>query len=197
MLSKAKICDCDKQGKPMNSGHFFVQFNPNEIMIEEACTVIKQGQGTTNDVKENEKQNTMLDFSTTLFYNTFTSVNQKEHEDVRGFIRKFYPYTNAGTNKKEKLKKICFAWGTLCIVGVLQKLSVKYTCFAKDGTPVRCEVTIKIIGNYYGEAPYKYGVKEEKVSEYDSFMSIIRTFDDPSDWKKEARDRKVTKARTA
>lgn len=196
MLSKAKISGVDKNGKPTNTNWFYVQFNPNEISVHEPCAQSEQtGQ---SDAYETRDHAGALSISATLFFNTLTSFSQKQVEDVRGYVRKFYPFTNQDKNRKEELKKICFSWGSLCIVGILHQLNVTYTMFSESGIPVRCTASITIDGSYYGDPPKGLSTKkEEKLAETASFMEALHSFREPQNWKEEANKQGIRKVRSA
>lgn len=191
MINKAKFSDCE-DGKPTMSHVFYAQFNPNELTINEALPKY-------TDAGEIEKLNDdkMLTLSMKLFYNTFYSLSQSKFEDVRNSIRAFYPYTNLKTEKKENLKKIAFAWGSISICGILTKLDVQYTMFSPTGIPVRAEASITIEGNYYGESITEAKFKAQgKSKEHQTFKDMVKSYKDPQLWKEEARKSGVKKART-
>ena len=199
MLTKAKLSNVDDSGKP-GSNSFHVQFNPNEIAISEAVASLYDMEKGTGDPHvnpvetKNDKQ--VLHLSTTLFYNTFTSLSQKSYEDVRSYIRKLYPYTNVGVETKENLKKICFTWSSICVIGILEKIDVRYTMFSPSGVPVRAEVSISIAGEYYGEQIAEAEPKENgELMEHTSFLESMRSFKESDDWKQIARKQNVKKAR--
>ena len=54
-------------------------------------------------------------------------------------------------SKTYKAQQIYFFWGTIAVAGMLKQMSVNYTMFAPDGTPVRAQVNITIEGVYVGE----------------------------------------------
>lgn len=106
--------------------------------------------------------------SATLFFNTLTDLYQASYKDVRDDIRQLYRYTNTvekhtkttvssksiksrTDSKTYKAQQIYFFWGTIAIAGMLKQMSVNYTMFAPDGTPVRAQVSITIEGVYVGE----------------------------------------------
>lgn len=106
--------------------------------------------------------------SATLFFNTLTDLYQTSYKDVREEIRQLYRYTNntekhtrtTGSSKSMKTQtasktykaqQIYFFWGTIAVAGMLKQMSVNYTMFAPDGTPVRAQVNITIEGVYVGE----------------------------------------------
>lgn len=108
----------------------------------------------------------MTTLSVTLFFNTLNDLYQDSYGDVREEIRRLYPYTNtteriekqAGASfgsKSEtnanKALQLYFFWGSIAVAGTLTRMSVTYTMFAPDGTPVRARVSITIQGFYVGE----------------------------------------------
>lgn len=130
MLSKAKICGVDDSGSPGKDA-FYVQFNPNEISISEACASLYETKN--NDLKVNPVENTssqhVLHLSTTLFYNTYTNLSATTYVDVRDYIRQLYLYTNASIKNKDNLKKIAFMWGSISVIGVWRKWMYAIRCF--------------------------------------------------------------------
>ncbi len=147
-------------------GRFYVPFNPTEISIEEAIGVVdvsgvdgrekqrrmKQGSGVgiQHHVRGSSlrRGSGMTTLSVTLFFNTLNDLYQDSYGDVREEIRRLYPYTNTNTNKA---KQLYFFWGSVAVAGNLTCMSVTYTMFAPDGTPVRAQVSITIEGFYVGE----------------------------------------------
>lgn len=197
MLSKAKICGVDDSGSPGKDA-FYVQFNPNEISISEACASLYETKN--NDLKVNPVENTssqhVLHLSTTLFYNTYTNLSATTYIDVRDYIRQLYPYTNASIKNKDNLKKIAFMWGSISVIGVLEKMDVRYTMFSPDGTPIRGEVSISIAGNYYGESSKTISTEASaEISEHTSITDMLRTFQESDDWKNLARKQGVVNPR--
>ena len=189
MLTKAKLSNVDDSGKP-GSNSFHVQFNPNEIAISEAVASLYDMEKGTGDPHVNPVE------TKTLLYNTFTSLSQKNYEDVRSYIRKLYPYTNVGVETKANLKKICFTWSSICVIGILEKIDVRYTMFSPSGVPVRAEVSISIAGEYYGEQIPEAEPKETgELMEHSSFLESMRSFKESDDWKQIAREQNVKKAR--
>lgn len=142
-------------------GRFYVPFNPTEISIEEAIGVVdvsgvdgrekqrrmKQGSGIgiQHHVRGSSlrRGSGMTTLSVTLFFNTLNDLYQDSYGDVREEIRRLYPYTNTNTNKA---KQLYFFWGSVAVAGNLTCMSVTYTMFAPDGTPVRAQVSITIEG---------------------------------------------------
>lgn len=166
VLQKACICPF-KAGRADLDNKFYVQFNPTEIAIEEAIGIsgdpgeeypeeqlfhyLWNGMGWQRPVRPRCGKNRLC-LSVTLFFNTFTSLNQDSYKDVREYICQLYPYTNKSANYSD-LTQICFLWGSIAVAGMLDKMSVHYTMFAPDGKPVRATVQLSIKGDYVGEEP--------------------------------------------
>lgn len=147
-------------------GRFYVPFNPAEISIEEAIGAVdvsevdgreKQrrmrrgsGVGIQRHVRgsSSRRGSGMTTLSVTLFFNTLNDLYQDSCGDVREEIRRLYPYTNTNTKKAAQLY---FFWGSVAVAGHLTRMSVTYTMFAPDGTPVRAQVGITVEGFYVGE----------------------------------------------
>lgn len=194
MLSKAKICGCNAQGKPQNLSPFYVPFNPNELSITEPCISFYKKQQEVTKNTDSEMKNVQL--SVTLFFNTFTTLSQQKYEDVRNYIRKLYPFTNQGIDGKENLHKICFKWGSICIVGLMTKLDVKYILFAPSGVPIRAEASLSIVGDYYGEENKGVDTKKtDTLRKHASFMEQLRFFPEPENWKDHAKRKNIGKVR--
>ena len=58
-------------------------------------------------------------------------------------------YEYVGSEHKPSIIKV--VWGSLLYYGNLKSMDVKYTMFKKDGSPLRAEVSLKLI-NYIGKA---------------------------------------------
>ena len=168
VLQKAYICPYRK-GSPVYGEKFTVQFNPAELSIEEAIGVTDN---SLDDLKEEmrrllegskvgwshppkstsaSERKSSLTLSVTLFFNTLENLYQSSYEDVREKIKQLYLYTNKDTGSKNAIEQIYFFWGSIGVAGTLQRMHVSYTMFAPDGKPVRAQVELSIVGDYYGE----------------------------------------------
>lgn len=166
VLQKACICPFEN-GRAQLDQKFYVQFNPSEINVEEAIGVsggpgeeypeeqpfyfYGNGMGWQRPAASRSGRNRLC-LSVTLFFNTFTSLNQDSYKDVRKYICQLYPYTNKSADDSS-LTQICFLWGSIAVAGMLNRMSVRYTMFAPDGKPVRASVQLSITGDYVGEEP--------------------------------------------
>lgn len=203
-LKKAFICPYENNSPVRNKG-FYVQFNPNQITIDEYSSgdisLNRTGSGgepetekktqivqwLVQELSEKEEKTTTL--STTLFFNTLENINQEEQKDVRGYIKRLYVYMNRASSENSKTPKVVyiyFEWGPIAIAGILKGLNVTYTMFAPDGRPVRAEARISISGKYDGEEGIA-SLSGEKTGEWTSFGSIReKLYVDPGNWKSAA-----------
>lgn len=167
-LQKAYICPYRK-GSPVYDKKFTVQFNPAELSIDEAIGIsensadnlqkeiynLLEGSKTgwshpMQSTSANERKSS-LTLSVTLFFNTLENLYQSSYEDVRDKIKPLYMYTNKTAEDKGKIEQIYFFWGSIGVAGTLNKMHVNYTMFAPDGKPVRAQVELSIVGDYYGD----------------------------------------------
>ena len=167
-LQKAYICPYRK-GSPVYDKKFAVQYNPAELSIEEAIGV---SDGSTDNLQEEIKKllegskvgwshplesasaserKSSLTLSVTLFFNTLENLYQSSYEDVRDKIKPLYLYTNKTAEDKSTIEQIYFFWGSIGVAGTLNRMHVNYTMFAPDGKPVRAQVELSIVGDYYGD----------------------------------------------
>ncbi len=168
VLQKAYICPY-RNGSPVYGNKFTVQFNPTELSIEEAIGVSENSEDSVkNELKkllegsklgwqhpmestgEKEKKSS-LTLSVTLFFNTLEDLYQISYEDVRDKIKPLYVYTNKEAADSGTIEQIYFCWGSIGVAGTLNRMHVSYTMFAPDGKPVRAQVELSIVGDYYGE----------------------------------------------
>ncbi len=167
-LQKAYICPY-RNGRPVYGEKYTVQFNPAELSVEEAIGVSDNSGDTLRDrmrkLLEGSKvgwQHPMeatgaretkssLTLSVTLFFNTLDNLYQSSYEDVREKIKPLYIYTNKNAEDKNTIEQIYFFWGSIGVAGTLNRMHVSYTVFAPDGRPVRAQVELSVVGDYYGD----------------------------------------------
>lgn len=191
-LQKAYICPYRK-GKPIYEQKFTVQFNPAELSIEEAIGGVDNSMGRLEqEVKKllngskvglyhppestsaGEKKSS-LTLSVTLFFNTLENLYQSAYEDVREKIKPLYLYTNRNVEELDEIEQIYFFWGSIGVAGTLNRMHVNYTMFAPDGKPVRAQVELSIVGDYYGDdfsgSGQKGAAAREESKSYDRWRS--------------------------
>lgn len=168
VLQKAYICPY-RGGNPVYGEKFTVQFNPSELSIEEAIGISENSaddlrnemlkllegskvgwQHPLNSTGAGERKSS-LTLSVTLFFNTLENLYQSSYEDVRDKIQPLYLYTNRNAEDKSTIEQIYFFWGSIGVAGTLNRMHVSYTMFAPDGKPVRAQVELSIVGDYYGD----------------------------------------------
>lgn len=143
-MEKAKIYEVNND-IPNAKADFTVMFNPEELSIDEHCGKKYEHK----NAKSRDKDDVVLSLS--LFFNTYQSMWESSYEDVRIYTHQFHKYQNQKVNRNDTYKKICFSWGSICVIGILSKFSLKYTMFTNDGVPVRAEANLEICGCYYGQ----------------------------------------------
>lgn len=202
VYQKAYICPY-RNGAPAYESKFYVPFNPSEITIDEAIGVADTDMDDREELTEKwlngngvirqspletsyaGKRKRQLTLSTTLFFNTLTSLYQDSYEDVRKYISQLYPYTNKTPDENGKIEQIYFFWGSIAVAGTLNRMNVRYTMFAPDGKPVRAQVDISIVGDYVGEKSHSAIVTSATANvagaaERDTMLLSIT---DPSQWR--------------
>ncbi len=191
VLQKAYICPY-RDGSPVYGKKFHVQFNPSELSIDEAIGVSESEQSNLGeeirkllegskvgwqhslDSASARNRRSSLTLSVTLFFNTMDDLYQKSYEDVRKYIKRLYPYTNRLADNSRKIEQLFFSWGSIGVAGTLNRMHVNYTMFAPDGTPVRAQAELSIVGNYYGEETDAESVEDDIAQE---------EFRDPAQWR--------------
>lgn len=211
IISKAKFSECDEKGSEQGAG-FFVQFNPNEISIQEHTgefaekrarppkTQSAAAQETPNafmNTRFNKKSGVTL--SAKLFFNTYNSPG--DNGDVRKLIAFFDLFLNKNRqeDKSSKLNLIRFSWGSIQVFGILTSLNVTYIMFSSEGTPVRAEAGISITGDYVQYKPKNAVTKETAtVSDGDNslgFAAMLMAYGSMEALKKAARTANVANLR--
>jgi hypothetical protein len=172
-LTKAKFFRCDENGAN-TSESFYVQFNPNEITITEAVKNTPHNNKRSTRIQnanrpiegaQSESLNE-LHISMRLFFNTYKG--PQDYGDVRKHIKQFYAFSNTAATNNKIVNFLCFAWGTISVIGLLDSMSVSYTMFANDGTPVRAEAQISIRGRYNSISGSANSAKEDIVPDFGS-----------------------------
>lgn len=171
-------------------------FNPTEY------TITKTNSWQSNRVVG--KNVPKLDFtggeSRTLQMELFFDVYEKEGGDVRDYINKLWKLTMTNDEKKNPKTKrsrppLClFQWGgNWHFKAAVTSLSVRYTLFREDGTPVRATANVTFQeaedpNLQKGTNPTSYaepGYKRREVRPYDSLPLIaFEEYGDASHWRR-------------
>jgi|JI102314A2RNA_FD_contig_31_2850633_length_667_multi_3_in_0_out_0_1 hypothetical protein len=131
---------------PESGSAFTFKFNPSQFSLDRAVS--------WEDTKPMKEQYGILNFtggsSDTL---TFASMLDAT-EDSGGVlpdVEKLYAFTKAsvtdGAYKRPPV--MLLEWSKLKFSGVISAVKVDFTMFAPDGTPLRCDVTITMMGRSF------------------------------------------------
>jgi hypothetical protein len=135
-LAKANLFSKD----PECDVNMTVHFNPKEISIEKQVTWQPKEGAITDEPPEEFGKPTPASLSVTLHFDTYeqkASVKQKYTDPLSKLSRIM--------NQSKKRPPLCmFSWGEIQFQGVVESLTVKFTMFLSNGTPVRAECTLKM-----------------------------------------------------
>jgi len=123
-----------------NAPPFLAQFNPTEVTIDKAVPWKKhkssEGDSPTLEFTAAEPKTLTVE----LLFDTFEA-GQDVHQTHVQLLEKLAMIDL--TLKRPPL--LHFVWGTFpSFTGVIESLSVKYTLFLADGTPVRATCTLRL-----------------------------------------------------
>ena len=121
-----------------SAGTFNVVFNPKDFTFEKQVQWT-QKEGAMNDAPPEEfSKPTPASLTVPLLFDTY-----EDKADVQGKIEPLVKMAHIDDSLKRP--PLClFIWNKFKFKGVIESLSVKYTMFLSDGTPVRCEVNLKM-----------------------------------------------------
>ena len=209
-ITKAKISACDKKGGD-EKDDFYVQFNPNEISINEyvgryGVKKVKPPENKNSKMSQKSPSGTQIipldeskgiTFSTKLFFNTYESA--AKYSDVRPLISNFDKFLNKDVKTTKALKYIRFSWGSTQVFGKLTSMSVSYTMFSRGGDPIRAEVSISITGDYVRVTPKSVPEKEQTTAaaeKFSGFANALAAYGNLEELKKASRACGITNCRT-
>jgi nucleoid-associated protein YgaU len=201
-LAKAAIINLDGGGPPINC-----MFNPKEYTFSKSISWNAGDTKGANVPPIEFKSGQPASLQLQLFFDTY---------DTRADVRK--DYTGAlwaltqvveklqdKKNKKGRPPMVRFQWGkTWSFVGVITKMSQKFTLFLPNGTPVRATVDvtfqeIKDEGLYPPQNPTSGGTETVRlwtVHEGDTLAWIaFQEYGDPTTWRRIADANRLTRVR--
>lgn len=135
-LAKANLFSKD----PECSVKMVVCFNPKEISIEKQVQWTQKEGSITDEPPEEFSKPTPASLSVTLHFDTYEqkdSVKKKYTDDLSKLARII-------SSSKKRPPLCMFSWGEIQFQGVVESLSVKFTMFLSNGTPVRAECNLKM-----------------------------------------------------
>lgn len=194
-MEKAKIIKCDSNGSPLPQQTYYVQFNPNELslsyttgkyqtMANDSNHHKNQNQNMNHTLLSQSQVNEEVVLTTKLFFNTLNSLYQTTYHDVRELLKPLKEACNYSISDKAEMKKICFQWGTISIIGILSSYQESYTMFSPDGKPVRAEASITIEGHDEGYQSVKSKTMTTSVKKpLTPFEKAFEKYKDPGRWK--------------
>jgi hypothetical protein len=146
-LAKASLQEIDANGVPAQGTEIKVQFNPQSLKLELA-TKVEGGDTKGRQVRQHVgKTSTTLSFD--LHFDTAdeggsanapVSVRTKTAQ-VERFV---LPKKQNGVDTGQKPPKCRFHWNELIFEGVIESISIEFTLFAQDGTPLRAKIGVSI-----------------------------------------------------
>jgi hypothetical protein len=133
-MEKAKLKNFD------TGAEIPVKFNPKEFSIEKQVQWTQKEGAITDEPPEEFTKPTPATLSVTLHFDSY-----EEREDVTKQTSELEKLALIAGSGGKKRPPLCgFWWKKLVFKGVVESLSQKFTMFLSDGTPVRCECTLKM-----------------------------------------------------
>lgn len=132
-LKKAILKDHDR------GSELPVCFNPKELSVEKQVQWKPQEGAISDEPPEEFGKPTPATLSVTLHFDTY----EQKKSVVDTYTQKLEKMALIIDEKKRP--PLCsFVWGKFVFQGVVESLTQKFTMFLSDGTPVRCEATLKM-----------------------------------------------------
>jgi hypothetical protein len=132
-LEKAKLKDHDR-GAEIN-----VCFNPKELSVEKQVQWKPQEGAISDEPPEEFGKPSPATLTVTLHFDTY----ETKASVVTEYTQTLEKMAMIIDDKKRP--PLCsFIWGKFVFQGVVESLTQKFTMFLSNGTPVRCEATLKM-----------------------------------------------------
>ncbi|CAG7640778.1 LysM peptidoglycan-binding domain-containing protein [Paenibacillus allorhizosphaerae] len=194
-MEKAKIF-IDKSGQGNFTEHMQVLFNPTEYSIEASNKYTWQTiPGLTMPIGQFKSGNTST-LSMELFFDTYEVFNgqARKPEDVRTYTSKITSLLEVESDLHAP--PVCkFVWGSLEFVGIIEKVSQKYTMFLESGIPVRAKLSVtfkswKSKKDQVKKNPQHSAdrTKHQMLNQGEQlWMIAAQQYDDPAQWREIAK----------
>jgi hypothetical protein len=116
-----------------------VCFNPKEFSVEKQVQWTPKEGSIDDEPPEEFTKPTPATMSVTLHFDTY-----EKKTPVTSYTDKLEKLAHI-VDKSLKRPPLCiFVWGNFKFQGVVESLGLKFTMFLANGTPVRCEATLKM-----------------------------------------------------
>lgn len=132
-LEKAELHDCDRGGK------LTVLFNPKEFTVEKQVQWTQKEGAMTDEPPEEFTKPTPANLTVTLHFDTY-----EQKSSVMQYTSQVEKLALIISKEKPRPPLCKFVWGKFVFQGVVESVQQKFTMFLRDGTPVRCEATVKM-----------------------------------------------------
>ncbi len=145
---------------PPNMGELECQFNPSELTITKSISWTECSSLGKEEIKKASWNSPPLKFaggspaeySLSLFFDSYAADGGPK--DVREFTNKLLRLTLRGAGHAMFMVPyadppwVNFVWGKITLfTAVVENVSISYTMFAQDGTPIRAKATVKFKQN--------------------------------------------------
>lgn len=116
-----------------------VCFNPKELQVEKSATWQSMNE-TKDEPRGMFGPATPATLAVTLLFDTY----EKKTSVYKDYVAHLERLVHVISSQTIRPPMCIFIWGKFCFPGVIESLSQKYTMFIADGTPVRCEVSLRM-----------------------------------------------------
>ena len=134
-LVKAKLMDHDGLGVNLD-----VCFNPKEFSVEKQVQWTQKEGSMSDEPPEEFSKPTPATLNVTLHFDTY----EQKTSVVGAYTGQVEKLAHIISSSKKRPPLCSFIWGKFVFKGVVESLSQKFTMLLSDGTPVRCECTLKM-----------------------------------------------------
>jgi nucleoid-associated protein YgaU len=137
---------------PPNLGEIECQFNPAQLSITKSVTWTPSQKANWNSPPLEFAGGQAAEYNLSLFFDTYSANGGPK--DVREFTNKLLRLTLRGAGYSMFLVPyadppwVNFIWGKITLfTAVVENVTINYTMFAPDGTPIRAKADVKFKQN--------------------------------------------------